>query len=286
MEKGILDSGLTIDTWMEILVYLETDDICSLSLVSKYMLNITNNDLLWQILLCRDFPGVKYENNPRNTYIQQLKINQKQKTTINVLISSAGTYQCMDFKRNKEPHLIGMIVRGELENIKKSLEPLYSEAIIELNAMQFYENWLYYGNYSETHTAYIARASEVVKYTGSGFSAIKIEDEHYVELNYEFFYKGPKEVPDYDYFFPFEGHVEGTSFSLEHSEKCKGTALHWACVAGHLLVVEYLCENYPGLDLNATIPAYDVTALDIAKTNGHWGIVHLLLKLGAKSNLK
>jgi len=69
-----------------------------------------------------------------------------------------------------------------------------------------------------------------------------------------------------------EGIYRGNS-SISSPDK-KGTPLHWAALAGHLDTVAMLIKM--GADPTLVVPAYGVTAGDIAKANCHLNVYHYL----------
>eukprot|EP01125_Pyxidicula_operculata_P017259 TRINITY_DN603_c0_g3_i2.p1 TRINITY_DN603_c0_g3~~TRINITY_DN603_c0_g3_i2.p1 ORF type:complete len:247 (+),score=18.36 TRINITY_DN603_c0_g3_i2:243-983(+) len=241
---------------------------------------ITLNDTLWSLLVDRDFPGLtkKVElptSKSSSTSWRQIYKEEKcsLRKKLHFISTLTGYYdESMDGSRNAEYHLVGLAFRGEVDELKKLFNTLQEGTIEAINKYYFYDKWAYYGNFSHSHSAYIALVSDVMKMKDRPFELSQIESS-----GYEFcVYRGPSIEPPSDFFYPYEG-PNHARIPMKHDPNKRGTLLHWAVLGGNYHCVKFLLDNYyPGVKLDAKVVAYGVTAYDIAVMNSYWDIAKLI----------
>ena len=141
---------------------------------------------------------------------------------------------------NREQHPVGFAMRDEVDNLISYVEDRKQRSSLSefINEPSHYDSYAYYGNYSATHSAYIARASDILPRQDDPYEYPEDFDGTPEKL---FFYRGPHSPLDKtgEHYFVYPGH-HGNRSPLTHKEETKGTLLHWAAVAGSINVMKYL----------------------------------------------
>jgi len=148
-EQLLEQTGLDILQYM--LVLLDLDDLYSMMQVSKGMLQLCTKEELWKAIIERDFDICTDERGIGKTSMETYKNNvflskeKKQLFENNTSPMNDG----MGGFRNIKDGIAAYCMRGELDELKKQLNP------VKVNEPVPFYSWIYYGNYSSSFNAFI-----------------------------------------------------------------------------------------------------------------------------------
>lgn len=171
--------------------------------------------------------------------------------------------------KNQQNHLLGHCMRGNVNEVRTRL--MFEEGKLAKNTLMDYRMWMYYGNYSSPYTGVIMRAPLNVDDVRD---FVQRRDNPIIRGAFKFLPRIALPLACREYYYVSSLRAGTAGSSDEERKPFKGSLLHWATVSGNLEMVRMLVEE--GVDVSLRIPAYNATAKDIARVNGHEAIYYFL----------
>jgi hypothetical protein len=171
-----LNANLNLDVMTQICEWLEVDDVLQCALVCTKWNEFVVADRMWRMLWDRDMAYFatsdnSFDSHPFSTFrdayayffafcdtpIFELPIALDQTfipDTKNVRNKHSSDNTARDCGFNHKTHEVGLAFRGETERLRLLLEKK-EETGLDVNALQCYKHWLYYGNFSYGRDGFI-----------------------------------------------------------------------------------------------------------------------------------